>query len=308
MVDYEVLLEQVLGDVSPYRGQGTVASYVPALAKADVRHAGIALMLGDGSVFSTGDAETPFSVQSISYVIALPLVLNHVKSALWNHVGREPAGVPLSSLAQLQLERGKPRNPLMNAGALVACDQFIGHRGVEAAADEFLDFVHLASGDQTIGIDESLAMSESRAGNLNRGIAYYLSAVGNLSNPVEDVLSLYYRQCSVVMTCRQLAATLLFLAFDGTDPRTSTEITTPSRARRTNALMLTAGHYDSSGEFAFRVGLPGKSSVSGAVVAVIPGVGVACAWSPGLNSGGCSLVGSLMLERLADRTGWSVFV
>jgi len=306
-MDYQKLVVDVHDDVYAYRGQGTVTSYIPALASADPSKVGIALALADGSMFSAGDAYTSFSVQSISSVFALPLTLNTVKGSLWNHVGREPAGVPLSSLAQLQLEHGKPRNPLINSGALVMSDQFIGRRDAKDAANEFVDFMRTVSGDESIGVDEELAISESRAGALNRSIAYYLRACGNLNNSVEDILWLYYRQCSVTMNCRQLASALLFLAFDGKDPRSDSEVTVSSHARRTNALMLAAGHYDASGEFAFRVGLPGKSSASGGVVAVIPGIGAVCAWSPGLDSGGCSLVGTLLLERLVKRTGWSIF-
>ncbi|HMC91599.1 MAG TPA: glutaminase, partial [Allosphingosinicella sp.] len=127
-------------------------------------------------------------------------------------------------------------------------------------------------------------------------------------NPVEEVLSFYYRQCSIAMTCRQLARASLFLAFDGTDPATAAQITIPSRSRRINALMLTSGHYDNSGDFAFRVGLPGKSSVSGAILAIAPGHGAVCTWSPGLNAAGTSLAGAMALERLVERTGWSIFV
>jgi glutaminase len=159
-----------------------------------------------------------------------------------------------------------------------------------------------------IGIDETIAMSESRAGAFNRSLAYFISAFGNLKNPPEDVLSLYYRQCSLSMSCRQLATAALFLAFDGLDPVKGDMVCTPSRARRINALMLTSGHYDNSGDFAFRVGLPGKSSVSGAILAIVPRTGVICVWSPGLNEAGTSLVGAVALERITERTGWSIFV
>ena len=151
-------------------------------------------------------------------------------------------------------------------------------------------------------------MSESRAGAFNRSLAHFIAAFDNLSHPVDDVLSVYYRQCSVAMSCRQLAQAALFLAFDGVDPVSGDAVTIPSRSRRINALMLTCGHYDNSGDFAFRVGLPGKSAVSGGILAVIPGQGAACAWSPGLNAAGTSLAGAMALERLAERTGWSVFV
>lgn len=307
-MDYQALIEDVLSDVHAYRGTGKVASYIPVLAQADPHKFGLAIALEDGSTFVAGDGEEAFTIQSLSYVFSLALALHHVKSALWNHVGREPAGSPVNSIIQLEIEKGKPRNPLTSSGALVVCDQLIGRRGPEEACAELLQFLRTRSGAPEIGIDESIAMSESRAGAFNRSLAHFVAAFGNLSNPPEEVLSLYYRQCSVAMSCRQLAQAGLFLAFDGVDPVKGEVVCTPSRARRINALMLTSGHYDNSGDFAFRVGLPGKSAVSGAILAIVPRVGVVSVWSPGLNDAGTSLVGAVALERLVERTGWSIFV
>ncbi len=307
-MDHQALVDGVLADVSAYKGQGKVASYIPALAEADPNKLGLALVLKDGSSFAAGDADESFSIQSISYVFALCLALHHVKGALWNHVGREPAGNPVNSVLQLELEKGRPRNPLTSVGALILCDQLIGSEGPDVAVGELVGFLRDRSGDGKVAIDERIAMSESRAGAFNRSMAHFIAAFGNLTHPVEEVLSAYYRICSVAMSCRQLAQAALFLAFDGVDPRTGDAITIPSRSRRINALMLTSGHYDNSGDFAFRVGLPAKSAVSGGILAVIPGTGAACAWSPGLNAAGTSLAGAIVLERLAERTGWSVFV
>jgi glutaminase len=308
-MDYQALVDEVLADVSAYKGQGNVASYIPALAQADPNKLGLALVLEDGSSYVAGDADESFSIQSISYVFALCLALHHVKASLWNHVGREPAGSPVNSILQLEMEKGRPRNPMTSAGALVVCDQLVGAAGgPDAAVGELVGFLRERCGSEAVGIDESLAMSESRAGAFNRSLAHFIAAFGNLKAPVDQVLSAYYRQCSVAMSCRQLAQAALFLAFDGVDPRTGDAVTIASRSRRINALMLTSGHYDNSGDFAFRVGLPGKSAMSGGLLAIIPGTGAACAWSPGLNSAGTSLAGAMALERLAERTGWSIFV
>lgn len=308
-MDYQALVDEVLSDVSAYKGQGKPASYIPALAQADPNRLGLALVLEDGSSFVAGDADEAFSIQSLSYVFSLCLALHHVKASLWNHVGREPAGSPVNSIVQLEMEKGRPRNPMTSAGALVVCDQLIAAAGgPDAAVGELVGFLRERCGDASVTIDERIAMSESRAGAFNRSLAYFIAAFGNLKSPVEDVLSAYYRQCSVAMSCRQLARAALFLAFDGADPRTGDAVTIASRSRRINALMLTSGHYDNSGDFAFRVGLPGKSAMSGGVLAIIPGHGAACAWSPGLNSAGTSLAGAMALERLAERTGWSIFV
>jgi glutaminase len=306
-MDYQQLLDAVVGDVHAYRGQGKVSSYIPGLASADPARFGIALVLRDGSEHVAGDADAAFSIQSLSYVFALSLALHRVKSALWNHVGREPSGSPTNALLQLELERGKPRNPMTNAGAIVVADQLIGDGGADEAADALIAFLRHRGGDASIGVDEHLAMSESRGGAFNRSLAWLIAAFGNLANPPEEVLSFYFRQCSVAMSCRQVARAALFLACDGIDPRSGETVASPPQARRINALMLTAGHYDNSGDFAFRVGLPGKSAASGAVLAVVPGTGTVCVWSPGLNASGTSLVGALALERLAERTGWSVF-
>ncbi|TMJ14922.1 MAG: glutaminase [Alphaproteobacteria bacterium] len=307
-MDYQSLLNDVVSDVAAYRGQGKVASYIPTLAQADPQKFGIALVLKDGTAVTAGDAEESFSIQSISYVFAVAQALHHLKGSLWNHVGREPSGLPVGSIVQLELEKGRPRNPLTSGGAIVVCDQLMTTCGAAAAGDEMLEFLRDRSGDPSVAVDDNLAMSESRAGAFNRSLANFIAAFGNLHNPVEEVLSLYYRNCSIAMSCSQLARAALFLAFDGVDPATGDTITTESRSRRINALMMTCGHYDSSGDFAFRVGLPGKSSVSGAILAVIPGTGTVCVWSPGLNAAGMSLVGMAALETLIDRTGWSVFV
>jgi glutaminase len=307
-MDYQQLVDEVLADAEAYRGLGDVASYIPALAQVDPRKMGIALVLGDGRSFTAGDAHQPFSIQSISKVFSLSLALGHVKAALWNHVGREPSGSPFNSIVQLEAEKGKPRNPLINAGAIVVCDQLMGRRSGDETVEEILGFLREQARDDQIAIDRNVAMSESQAGNLNRSLAHFLAAFGNLQNPVEEVLSVYFRQCGIAMSCCQLARAALYLAFDGTDPRSGDAVVIPSRARRINSLMLTCGHYDNSGDFAFRIGLPGKSGVGGGILTTIPGVGTVVVWSPGLNAAGTSLAGAAMLETLVERTGWSVFV
>ncbi len=306
--DLQPLVDAVLCDAEAYRGLGDVATYIPALAQVDPQKMAIAIALGDGSTFAAGDADEPFSIQSISKVFTLGLALGQVKAALWNHVGREPSGSPFNSIVQLEAEKGKPRNPLINAGAIVVCDQLIGHRTADVAIEEILAFLRERCADDSIAIDQAVAMSESQSGSLNRSLAHFIAAFGNLSNPVEDVLSVYFRQCSIAMSCRQLAKAALYLAFDGVDPRTGDQVMIASRSRRINSLMLTCGHYDNSGDFAFRIGLPGKSGVGGGILAIAPGVGAICVWSPGLNSAGTSLAGAVMLEKLVERTGWSVFV
>jgi glutaminase len=175
------------------------------------------------------------------------------------------------------------------------------------AVEELLDFLRDRCGDDSVAIDPGVALSESQGGSLNRSLAYYISTFGNLSHPVEDVVSVYFRQCAIAMSCRQLALAGLYLAFDGMDPRSGDQIILPNRCRRILSLMMTCGHYDNSGDFAFRIGLPGKSGVGGGILAIVPRVGAIAAWSPGLNTNGTSLTGSIALEKLVERTGWSVF-
>ncbi len=305
--DLQALVDDALSAAAAYRGLGKLATYIPALAQIDPRKMGIAIALADGSTVAAGDADEAFSIQSISKVFTLILALGHVRAALWNHVGREPSGSPFNSIVQLEAERGKPRNPLINAGAMVVCDQLMGRRSADEAVAEILEFLRERGGDAGIAVDDRVANSEAEAGNLNRSLAWFIRSFGNLSNPVEEVLSVYFRQCGIAMTCRQLARTGLILAFDGKDPTTGEEVIIPSRSRRVNALMLTCGHYDNSGDFAYRIGLPGKSGVGGGVLAIVPRVGAIATWSPGLNQYGTSLAGAVMLERVVERTGWSIF-
>jgi glutaminase len=307
-MDLQKVAEDALSDAEVYRGHGDVASYIPALKAVDPRKMGIAIATKNGTTHVAGDADEPFSIQSLSKVFALNLALDHVGAELWNYVGREPSGSPFNSIVQLEAEKGKPRNPLINAGAMVVCDNIIGSGTADDAVYEIISFMRDLSQDSSIAMDQNVAMSESQAGFLNRSLAYFVSAFGNLKNPVEEVLSVYFRQCAIAMSCRQLARAALYLAFDGTDPAMGEEVTISSRARRINALMLTSGHYDNSGDFAYRIGLPGKSGVGGGILTIVPGVGAVCVWSPGLNAAGTSLAGAIMLEKVVERTGWSVFV
>jgi glutaminase len=307
-MDYAQLVKDVLYDVEVYRGHGEVASYIPALARVNPKKLAIAIATGDGQVYGAGDADEPFSIQSISKVFMLNLALDHVGAALWNYVGKEPSGSPFNSIVQLEAEKGKPRNPLINAGAMVVSDNVINHGTPNDAVNEILEFLRERAGDNSIAIDQEVAESESQSGRLNRSLAYFVDAFGNFRHPVEDILSVYFRQCAIAMSCRQLARAALYLAFDGNDPVSGDAVTISSRARRINALMLTCGHYDNSGEFAYRIGLPGKSGVGGGILTIVPGVGAVAVWSPGLNAAGTSLAGAVMLEKLVERTGWSVFV
>jgi glutaminase len=293
-------------------GQGKIADYIPALARVDPRHFGIAIVTCDGRAAWGGDAEVPFSIQSISKVFTLTLALNRLGSDLWRRVGREPSGSRFNSIVQLEQEKGIPRNPLINAGALVVTDALLanspGAKGDPARMiAEIADFMRRQAGDPSVSIDREVAESEADTGFRNASLANFLRSYANLQSAVPDVLRVYFNQCALSMNCRQLARAGLFLAHGGIDPLTHAKVATPVRARRINAVMMTCGHYDASGEFAFRVGLPGKSGVGGGILAIAPGRAAIAVWSPGLNASGTSMVGALALERLVSLTRWSVF-
>jgi glutaminase len=297
----------VLQDMRPHLGRGRVADYIPALARVDRRHFGLAIVTCDGEIAVAGDADVPFSAQSISKVFTLTMALEKLGSDLWKRVGREPSGSAFNSIVQLERERGVPRNPLINAGALVVADALLDGGDPAATIAAITAFVRSAADDPSIGIDPEVAASEGDTGFRNASLANFLRAEGNLRGPVADVLRVYFNQCALALSCRQLARSALYLAAGGVDPLTGAKVTTPMRARRINSLMMTSGHYDASGDFAFRVGLPGKSGVGGGVLAIAPGRASIAVWSPGLGPQGSSLIGVMALQRLAALTAWSVF-
>lgn len=294
-------------DMQAHLGQGRVADYIPALASVDPRQFGIAIATCDGRAVAAGEAETAFSIQSLSKVFTLTLALQELGGDLWKRVGREPSGSAFNSIVQLEYEKGVPRNPLINAGALVVTDALLAGGDPLALIADVTDFMRRLADDPSISIDPDVAGSEADTGFKNASLANFLKASDNLRSAVADVLQVYFHQCALSMSCRQLARAALYLAHRGVDPITRAHVTTPIRARRINAIMMTCGHYDASGEVAFRVGLPGKSGVGGGILAVAPGRAAITVWSPGLNAQGSSLVGVLALQRLASLTGWSVF-
>ena len=306
-IDLKRCVTQAYEVALPHVGKGKVADYIPALACVGPHQLGIALALPDGTMHVAGDADTPFSIQSVSKVFTLAMALQRLGSDLWSSVGREPSGSAFNSIVQLESEHGVPRNPFINAGALATTDRLIDGRDEPSVIDNIVRFMRARADDAGVAIDDSVAVSESQTGARNRSLAHFMAAFGNLRHPVESVVGVYFQQCALAMTCRQLARAGLFLAFNGRDPRTGEQLLPPHRARRINAIMLGCGHYDNSGEFAFRVGLPGKSGVGGGILCIAPGRGSIAVWSPGLNAAGTSLAGAEALEHFAWATGWSVF-
>ncbi len=290
---------------------GRVADYIPELAKVSADHFGLAVVLADGSEFAAGDADTRFSIQSVSKVFALVEALGRHGDRVWDRVGREPSGSAFNSIIQLELEQGRPRNPFINAGALAVTDLIANGRDSSDSAGEgigdILRLVRRLAGDDSIAVDGAVAYSEAATGFRNAALANYMRAFGTIAGPVAATLDVYFHQCAIAMSCRQLARAGRFLAHGGIDPASGRAVVAPERARRINALMLTCGHYDASGEFAFRVGLPAKSGVGGGILAIAPGRASIAVWSPGLSPQGNSLRGTQALEDLAHAMGWSVF-
>ena len=306
MPGMQAILEDIHSELQELEDRGKVATYIPELAKIDNRKFAIAVATISGEVFAVGDASEPFSIQSISKVFTLTLALGKLGNALWRRVGREPSGNAFNSIVQLEYEKGIPRNPFINAGAIVLSDVILaGHQPGEAIA-EILRFIRSLGDDPSISIDPAVAKSETDTGFRNVALANFMRAFGNLDHPV-DMTLVYFHQCAIAMSCRQLALAGLFLANGGVNPLSNSRIISSERARRIKSLMLTCGHYDGSGDFAFRVGLPGKSGVAGGILAIVPGIASIAVWSPGLNANGNSLIGTLALERLAQGAAWNVF-
>ena len=303
-MDLQGLLDEVASEARPFAREGRVADYIPALSLVDPDRFGMALATVEGGCIGTGDWQARFSIQSISKLFALALVLERHEDELWTRVGREPSGSPFNSLVQLEHERGLPRNPFINAGALVVVDCLLALHG--QAFEPVREFLRVESGNPALDMDAEVARSEAAHGHRNAALAHFIASYGNLRQPVDTVLDHYYRTCSLSMNCGELARAGLFLARHGIRGDGS-RFLTRSQAKRINAVLLTCGSYDAAGDFAYRVGLPAKSGVGGGILAVIPGRGCLCVWSPPLDRKGNSTAGATALDLFTTRTGWSVF-
>lgn len=301
------VVREIADDMRQRTDRGEVASYIPELARVDPGAFGLVVVDASGHIAAAGDCDTPFSIQSISKVFTLTLALGKVGDKLWQRVGREPSGSPFNSIVQLERERGIPRNPFINAGAIAVTDCILSGHQPREALGEILRFMQFLADDASITIDDAVAASEQRHGYRNSALANYMKSFGVLDNPVEFTLGVYFHHCAIAMSCRQLALAGRFLAQFGANPSTGLAVVQRERARRINALMLTCGHYDGSGEFAYRVGLPGKSGVGGGILANAPGKASIAVWAPGLDTSGNSRLGQLALEALSKRLGWSIF-
>ncbi len=299
----QTVLDEITAIARETEDKGRVANYIPELARVDPDQFAIAVALPGHPTLVAGDARKPFSIQSVSKVFTLALALGKVGDGLWRRVGREPSGQAFDSVILLELEKGLPRNPFINAGAIVTTDTILEGSTPRETLGTIMRFVRAAAGDDDIHINESVAQSEIATGHRNFALAYYLLSHDNLANAPDMTLGTYFHQCAIEMTCAQLANAGLFLVGGPDAPR----MVSDDRIRRINALMMTCGHYDGSGDYAYRVGLPGKSGVGGGILTIVPDIASVAVWSPGLNGYGNSKLGTEAMQLLAEKTGWSVF-
>lgn len=304
-MDYSRILSEIKKEVIVYKSEGKVASYIPELSGVNPEKFGIHILTITGEEFSTGDFAENISIQSISKVFSLAHVISLIGEKIFDRVGVEPSGSPFNSIMQLEYEHGIPRNPFINSGALVVADALVSL--LDSPKQDFLNFVRKMSCTEDIHFNEKVATSEKNSGFLNYSLANMLKSHGNLKNNVEDVLDFYFHQCSIEMSCKTLTYGFYPFANKGKGYNCKQHILTQSQVKRINALMLTCGFYDESGEFAFEVGLPGKSGVGGGIAAVHPGIFSVAVWSPRLNSRGNSVLGMKSLELLTSKTGLSIF-
>ena len=302
---YEILAD-ILEEARLLIGQGKVANYIPALAKVSNAKLGIAVCTNQGEVIKAGDAEEGFSIQSISKALSLTLAMSLYKpEEIWTRVGKEPSGQAFNSMIQLEMEQGIPRNPFINAGAIIIADMLQSR--LSAPRQRLLDFVRQLSGESHIVYDKVVAASEMMHSDRNAAIAYLMRSFGNFENEVIPVLNNYFHACALKMNCVDLAKTFSYLANKGVCVQTGKQIVTPMQTKQLNALLATCGLYDGAGEFAYRVGMPGKSGVGGGIIAIVPGEMTIAVWSPELDQSGNSLAGTQALELLSERIGRSIF-
>ncbi|RXK06616.1 glutaminase [Halarcobacter bivalviorum] len=306
-MNYQKILEEIEKQIQTELPKGEVASYIPALKNVQANDFAMSIKLLDGTTYNIGCFDKKFSIQSISKVFTFAMALKLYGKDLYQRVWYEPSGNPFNSLVQLEYEKGIPRNPFINAGAIVTTDSLLSYyKDKNLTFNEINQFINNLS-KQNISFDEEIFKSELESGYRNQALASLMKSFKNIDNPIEETLETYFKHCSLMMSCEELASAMLFLANHGVDPLTNEEFITAPKAKRVNALMLTCGHYDASGDFAFHVGLPGKSGVGGGIVAIVPKKMAICVYSPRLNKKGNSHSGTKALELFTTLTELSIF-
>jgi len=307
-VEYQTILDEILLEIEPYLSQGEAVQSIPTLANENTNAFAMSLQLLDGTSYHVGESERKFSIQSISKLFSFTEALRIYGDDIYTRVGKEPSGDPFNSLVLLEHEEGIPRNPFINAGAIVVADALLSHYGnVDDAYSSIEQLIRKACGDESVTFDRTVWFLEYRNGHRNMALAHLMKSFNNLRNSAEDTVKVYCKYGSIMMSTALLSRAILFLANHGMDIATNQPFISSSKAKRINSLMLTCGHYDASGDFAFRVGLPGKSGVGGAIVAVVPNVMTLAVYAPRLNQNGISLAGIKALELFVNKTSFSIF-
>lgn len=304
-MNFEYIIQDVYQKIKHTEDEGAVASYIPELSKVDPSNFGVHLTTVNQINFGIGNCYDKFSIQSISKVLALVLAYRLVGDEIWNRVGVEPSGTPFNSLVQLEADKGIPRNPFLNAGAIVVSDILLSN--LKNPKKDFIDFVRSIADNQTLDYSGKIAQSEKAAGYRNIALCNFIKSFGQIENEPAEVLDLYFNLCSLEMSCKELSELFLFLANYGRDIKSNRAVLSQSQSKRINALMQTCGFYDESGEFAFKVGLPGKSGVGGGIIAIHPNQYTIAVWSPKLNTKGNSYKGMKFLEEFTSKSKSSLF-
>ncbi len=305
IINYKEVLEDIYKHISSEENKGSVATYIPELAKINPDNFGVCFLSVENEEYGIGDWQTKFSIQSISKVISLGLAYKIFGDKIWKRVGVEPSGTPFNSLVQLESDNGIPRNPFINGGAMVICDMLVSH--FENPKEDFLTYVQEICDSTEIQYSKKVAKSEASVGYRNKALCNFIKSFGNIENEPREVLDFYFHMCSIEMSCQELSKTFMFLAKNDFKTSKGESVLSRGRTKRVNAIMQTCGFYDESGEFSFKVGLPGKSGVGGGIVAVYPGKYCITVWSPKLNKKGNSYRGMEFLETFTTETELSIF-
>lgn len=304
-MNYSNIFKYIHNTLSETPNTGTVASYIPELAKIDSNKFGINLCTTDNTNYSFGDSQEKFSIQSIAKVLSLCLAYKIEGDNLWTRVGVEPSGTSFNSLILLELNKGIPRNPFLNAGALVIADILISK--LDNPKDDFLKYVRNLAGNQNIDYSEKVSSSEKEHAYRNVALINLMKSFGNIKNDINIVMDFYFHLCSIEMSCCELSKTFLFLVNKGFNIHAQEQVMNNSMTKRINAIMQLCGFYDEAGEFAYRVGLPAKSGVGGGIIAIHPGKYSIAVWSPKLNEKGNSKEGIEFLEMFTSTVETSIF-
>ena len=302
------LLEDILDRCAPYKKEGKLADYIPELTKANPEDFGIYMIRNDGVISQAGDYNKQFTIQSIvKPIFLLQALIDNGIEYVKSHVGVEATGKPFDAINYSEAALVSENiNPMVNMGAIVMCTLIKGET-YEEKFNRLLDLTRKLANNPYIDIDDAVYLSEKRTGNKNRALAYLVKSYGMIHDDVEDVLDCYFKGCSIKVTCEDLARIGLVLANHGKSPFTGEQLFPREYANYVNAILITCGMYDGSGEFAIKVGVPAKSGVGGGIMAVVPtqmGMGI---YSPALNSKGNSLAGIKALEELSRELNLSIF-